>query len=262
MSSDSSLKFSANLGFLWTELSLIDAIHAAHRAGFDAVECHWPYDTPAPDVAQALSDTGLRLLSLNTVRGDTAKGEMGLCALPNRQSDARRSIDQAGDYAAEVNAPFVHVMAGITTSSDARSTFINNLRYACEQAAQANLSILIEPLNTFDTPDYFLTTPSQAVSIIDAVGADNLRLMFDCYHVARMEGDILSAFKTALPYIGHVQFADPPNRTAPTADGFDFKRLFETMVALGWRQTFGAEYKPNGPTDLSLGWMRRFRQGL
>ena len=259
MSSDSALKFSANLGFLWTELSLVDAIHAAHRAGFDAVECHWPYNTPSPDVAQALTDTGLRLLSLNTVRGNTAEGEMGLCALPNRQSDARRSIDQAVDYAAQVDASFVHVMAGISTSADACSTFIDNLRYACEQAAKANLSILIEPLNTYDTPNYFLTTTSQAVSIIDAVGADNLRLMFDCYHVARMEGDILSAFKTALPYIGHVQFADPPNRTAPSTEGINFKPIFDTMVALGWNQPFGAEYKPNGPTDLRLGWMRRFR---
>ena len=259
MSSDSALKFSANLGFLWTELSLVDAIHAAHRAGFDAVECHWPYDTPAPDVAQALSDTGLRLLSLNTVRGNTAKGEMGLCALPNRQSDARRSIDQAIDYAAQVDASFVHVMAGITTSSDARSTFIDNLRYTCEQAAKANLSILIEPLNTYDTPNYFLTNTSQAVSIIDAVGAANLRLMFDCYHVARMEGDILSVFKRVQPYIGHIQFADPPNRTAPSTEGLDFKPVFDTMVALGWNQPFGAEYKPNGPTDLRLGWMRRFR---
>ncbi len=259
MSSDSALKFSANLGFLWTELSLVDAIHAAHRAGFDAVECHWPYDTPAPDVAQALTETGLRLLSLNTTRGDTANGEMGLCTLPNRQSDVRRSIDQAVDYAAQVNAPFVHVMAGITTSSDARSTFIANLRYACEQAVKANLSILIEPLNTYDTPNYFLTTTTQAVSIIDAVGADNLRLMFDCYHVARMEGDILSAFKNVQPYIGHVQFADPPNRTAPSTEGLDFKPIFDTMVALGWHQPFGAEYKPNGPTEHSLEWMRRFR---
>ena len=259
MSSDNALKFSANLGFLWTELSLVDAIHAAHRAGFDAVECHWPYDTPAPDVAQALSDTGLRLLSLNTLRGNTAKGEMGLCTLPNRKSDARCSIDQAVDYAAQVNASFVHVMAGITTSADAHSTFIDNLRYACDQAAKANLSILIEPLNTYDTPNYFLTTTSQAVSIIDAVGAANLRLMFDCYHMARMEGDILSAFTKVKPYIGHVQFADPPNRTAPSTEGLDFKPIFDTMAALGWNQPFGAEYKPNGPTEHSLEWMRRFR---
>ena len=259
MSTNNQLKFSANLGFLWTDLPLVDAIHAAHRAGFDAVECHWPYDTNAHDVAQALAETKLRLLSLNTNRGDTSKGEMGLCALPHREKEARHSIDTAINYATQVNASYVHVMAGVTTLSDARSTFIDNLRYACDRASQTGLSTLIEPLNTMDTPNYFLTTTSQAMSIIDAVGAHNLRLMFDCYHVARMEGDILSAFKKAQTYIGHIQFADPPNRTEPTANGLDFKQIFETMATNGWIQPFGAEYKPNGPTDQSLGWMRLLR---
>ena len=46
-------KFSANLGFLWTELELPKAIVAAHDAGFEAVECHFPYDVPAADVRRA-----------------------------------------------------------------------------------------------------------------------------------------------------------------------------------------------------------------
>ena len=47
-------RFSANLGFLWTDRSLVDAIHAAHDAGFDAVECHWPYDYDPAEVKAAL----------------------------------------------------------------------------------------------------------------------------------------------------------------------------------------------------------------
>ena len=70
------MKFSANLGFLWTDRALPDAVRAAQAAGFDAVEFHWPYDTPLKDLQTALAGTGLPVLGLNTTRG--AAGENGL----------------------------------------------------------------------------------------------------------------------------------------------------------------------------------------
>ena len=78
------IRFSANLGFLWRELSLPDAITAARRHGFDAVECHWPFDTIATEVAQALAETNLTMIGLNTRRGDIH--ENGLAALPGLES--------------------------------------------------------------------------------------------------------------------------------------------------------------------------------
>ena len=57
------MRFSANLGFLWTDRSLPEAIYAAKEAGFDAVECHWPYESDANAVKQALITTGLPCLA-------------------------------------------------------------------------------------------------------------------------------------------------------------------------------------------------------
>jgi len=117
-------KLSANLGFLWTDLPLTDAIKAAATAGFDAVECHFPYQTPAPDVKAALTKTGLAMLGLNTIKGDESKGDNGLCAIPSRVSEARAAIDQAIDYAREINTPNIHVMAGIAEGQAATDTYI------------------------------------------------------------------------------------------------------------------------------------------
>ena len=89
------VKFSANLGFLWADLPLPEAIRAAKRAGFDAVECHWPYDVDPAEVRAALQETGLPMLGLNTVLGDPAAGEFGLTALVDRAEDALAAIDQA-----------------------------------------------------------------------------------------------------------------------------------------------------------------------
>ncbi|MEM1399320.1 MAG: TIM barrel protein, partial [Pseudomonadota bacterium] len=137
------IRLSANLGFLWSELSLPEAIHAAKAAGFDAVECHWPFDTPVGDVGAALKETGLPMLGLNTRRGDTAKGENGLAALPGREADARAAIDEAIAYAAAIDAGAVHVMAGFAAGSDADRTFRDNLAYAAETASAHGIDILV-----------------------------------------------------------------------------------------------------------------------
>lgn len=247
--------FSANLGFLWTDRALPDAIRAAHAAGFDAVECHWPYDVPADQVRAALSRTGLKMLGLNTRPGDTATGDKGLAALPGREAQAQAAIDEAIDYAVAVAATNIHVMAGVAEGRAAEQVFLRNLAYACRRAAEQGKTILIEPLNADDAPGYFLNNLAQAARIIGEVAAPNLRLMFDCYHVGRTEGDVAAQLARHLPIVGHIQFAGVPDRGPPDRGNVDYPALFNRIDALGWTAPLGAEYDPGGDTDASLGWM-------
>lgn len=248
-------QFSANLGFLWSDLSLPAAIAAAKAAGFNAVECHWPYYTPAEDTARALRESGVRMLGINTMRGKP--GENGLAALPGREAEARAAIDQALAYAERIGAEMVHVMAGFASGPEAQAVYISNLSYAAKRAAALGITTLIEPLNRHDAPGYFLQTTEQAREIITEVGAENLRLMFDCYHIGRTEGDIITRFQDLLPIIGHVQFASVPDRGPPDHGELDFTTIFAAIADAGWATPLGAEYKPKGPTSESLGWMAR-----
>ena len=135
------MRFSANLGFLWADRPLAEAIRAARAAGFDAVECHWPYDTPPAEVSAALRDTGLEMLGLNTLRG--RPGENGLSALPGREAEAREAIDRALDYAAAIGCGAVHVMAGLAQGPEAEAAFRANLDHACARAAAQGATVLI-----------------------------------------------------------------------------------------------------------------------
>ncbi|KZM47970.1 TIM barrel protein [Labrenzia sp. OB1] len=249
------MEFSANLGFLWNELPLPDAIVAAKDAGFDAVECHWPYDVPADEVRAALKQTGLRMLGLNTRRGNISNGDNGLCAIPGRETEARAAIDEAIAYARAIDTPNIHVMAGFAEGKEALSTFVKNLRYACDTAAADGITILIEPLNPYDAPGYFLSDTQQAGEIIAEVGKANLKLMFDCYHVGRTEGDVLGRLRKCLPLVGHIQFASVPDRGAPDHGEVDYKTVFAEIAALGWSHPLGAEYKPVEKTEATLGWL-------
>ena len=251
------MKFSANLGFLWNDRPLPDAIHAAKAAGFDAVECHWPYEIPASEVLTALSETGLKMLGLNTCRGNVIAGENGLSAVVGREVEARANIDEAIAYAAAIKAKNIHVMAGLSAGNQAHTTFIKNLAYACENAGRYEIEILIEPLNKYDAPGYFLKFTDQAIEVIDEVGVKNLKLMFDCYHVQLMEGNLTHRLKKVLPHIGHIQFASVPDRGTPDHGEINYDYVFKVISELGYDHPIGAEYKPKCLTDQSLEWMQR-----
>lgn len=251
------MKFSANLGFLWSDRPLPDAIRAAKAAGFDAAECHWPYDIPAEETRNALSETGLRMLGLNTRRGNVAIGENGLSALPGREADARTAIDEAIEYASAINAAAVHVMAGNSSGPRARQTFIANLAYACDLAATSGIVILIEPLNHYNAPGYFLNSVGQAADIIREVGKPNLRIMFDFYHIQIMEGDVTRRLEAFLPLIGHVQVASVPDRGAPDHGELNYAYVFERLEQLGWKAPIGAEYLTAAGSPPDLAWLGR-----
>lgn len=253
------IRFSANLGFLWTELSLPDAIRAAASAGFSAVECHWPYATPAADVNAALQETGLTMLGLNTQRGNVANGDNGVAAITGRESEARLFIEEAIAYAAKINCPNVHVMAGFTDrKAQAQRTFCDNLTYACELAKPQDITILIEPLNHYDAPSYHLSTLDGAMETLNSVNNDQLKIMFDCYHLQIMHGDLLRRLEQHLPHIGHIQIASVPDRSEPHNGEVHYRNLLTAVDAMGWCGYIGAEYKPRGTTEEGLDWLKAY----
>lgn len=257
-------QFSANLGFLWFELSLPERIVAARQAGFSAVECHWPYDHDAAIIKQTLLDNQLPMLCINTAPGDLQSAEFGLCALPGREADARAAIDQAVAYATAIGANNVHVMAGLSGDHpQAISTFIDNLRYASDQAGQFGIGILIEPINRLEQPEYALHSIEQALQVCARLEAligknHNIKIMFDCYHIGRAGFDVPQQLKRALPNIGHIQIASLPDRAEPDHGELDYPALYAVIDQLGYNGFIGAEYIPAGATAAGLGWFNRY----
>ncbi len=251
---------SANLGFLWTDRSLPDAIRAAREAGFDAVECHWPYEEDQASVRAALRETGLPMLGLNTRKG--RPGEFGLSAVPGREEEARAAIREAFAYGSGIGARAVHVMAGVASGMAAERCFVENLRYACDLAAEAGMYVLIEPLNRRDVPGYFLLELDLAVSILRALDRPQAHILFDCYHQQIEGGDLIRRFEACRDLVGHVQFAAVPSRAEPNEGEICFERLLPALRDAGYAGFFGAEYRPRRQTTAGLGWMEPIRTAL
>jgi hydroxypyruvate isomerase len=254
------IRFSANLGFLWTDKPLTDAVMAAAAAGFDAVECHWPFDVPPAEMTATLARAGLPMLGLNTRRGNVDAGDFGLAAVPGRAAEARALIDEAVEYAANVRARAVHVMAGRTARDDAAETcFLDNLAYAAALAAPHDITILIEPINRRDVADYHLSFVEDGVATIDALACPNVKIMFDCYHTQIMQGDIMSRLNRYRDYIGHVQIAAVPDRGEPDAGELNYRDILLALDAAGYDGYVGAEYRPRINTEAGLGWLAAAR---
>ena len=149
-------------------------------------------------------------------------------------------------------------MAGNTSGPRARAAFVANLTYACAQAAPDGITILIEPLNPHNAPGYFLNSTGLACDIIREVGQPNLRLMFDCYHVQIIEGDVTRRLETLLPLIGHIQIASVPDRGTPDHGELDYAFILSRIADLGWTSPIGAEYLPGPNPDFS--WLAAHRQ--
>ena len=247
-----SLKFAANLSWLYTELAFEDRFAAAARDGFKAIEMMFPYEHKAAQVAQLLRAHDLQCLLINAPPGDWAKGERGLAALPGREADFRASMTEAVAYAKAIDCARIHVMSGLADESNSENSelWVANLR----EAANFHFALTVEPLNTRDVPGYFLRTNAQALALIERVGASNLGLQLDLYHAGHTEADVPAALRSAYATgrVTHVQLAGLPDRHEP--DQFDQLALLNELGYDGW---IGCEYKPRAGTTEGLGWLKR-----
>ena len=253
-------RFSANLHFLFNERDFLDRFAAAAAAGFRAVEFPDPYAHPLPELAARLRANDLACVLLNFPMGDRAKGEMGIACLPDRVIEFRAGVARAIEAARALGCPRLNCMAGRrppgVDPGALRATLVQNLTVAAQSCADAGLELCLEPLNSVDCPDIFIDGTTLATEVMGAVGARNLRLQFDCYHLQIMEGGLEAALQRLLPMIGHVQIGDVPGRHEPGTGEIDYPRLFALLDRLGYGGWVGAEYRPSGRTEDSFGWMR------
>lgn len=251
-------KFSANLSMLFTDLPFLDRFGAASNAGFDAVEFLFPYAWTAQEIKQQLGMYGLQLVLHNLPAGDWDAGERGIACHPDRVEEFRNGVGRAIDYANALGVGQLNCLAGKAPAGISedriRQTFVENLSYAAAKLKKAGLNLLIEPINSFDIPGFYLTRTTQAAAILVEVGADNAFIQYDIYHAQRMEGELAETMQKYLPRIGHIQLADNPGRNEPGTGEINYPFLFTHLDKIGYQGWIGCEYKPATTTVAGLGW--------
>lgn len=267
-------RFAANLSMLYPELAFLDRFEAAARDGFQAVEYLFPYEHDAKELAARLRTHGLQQVLFNGPPGDWNGGERGIACLPGREQEFREGIAQALRYAAALECPRLHVMAGLVPAgrerAELRPTYVANLRQAAREAAKQGVNLLLEPINTRDIPGFFLNRQDHAHELVAEIGEPNVQVQMDLYHCQVVEGDVAMKIRQYLPTgrVGHFQIAGVPQRHEPDLGELNYPYLFsvidEVSAACGWQGWVGCEYRPArgavaGGTSEGLGWLRALR---
>ena len=264
-------RFDVNCSILFTELPLLQRPAAARAAGFGAVEFWWPFAEPVPPdravdaFVGALDDAGVRLVLLNFAGGDLAAGDRGLLSLPAGSAAFRDNIDVCAGIAARTGCGVLNALygnrAGGLPGRQQDELAVQNLSLAAAAAARAGATVVVEALNSYDTPRAAIVSSRRALALIGAVraaGAANIAFLADLYHLSRMGEDLAGTLARYASDIAHVQVADVPGRGAPGTGQLDYEALFRQLAAQGYEGWIGCEYQASDPaaSATSFSWLR------
>ena len=265
-------RFDVNLSILFTELPMLERPGAARAAGFDAVECWWPFDVavpPDPEVdafVAAVQDAGVALVGLNFFAGDMPGGDRGLVSWPARAAEFRDNVEVTVEIGRRLGCRAFNALYGNRVEGATEAVLVDlasgQLALAAAAAGRVGGVVLVEAVS--GAPRYPLRTAADAVGVIDRVeretGAANLRFLCDLYHLAVNGDDLDKAIERYSDRIGHVQIADVPGRNEPGTGSLDLDRLLGELAAAGYDGWVGLEYKPSGASADSFGWLPRERR--
>lgn len=252
-------KLAANLTMLFNEVDFLDRFGEAARAGFKGVEFLFPYAFEAAQIAERLDANHLELVLHNLPAGNWEAGERGIACNPARKAEFQDGVGKAIEYAKALGVKQLNCLVGIkpqsVTDGQAYGAVVDNLKFAAAALKAEGIRLLVEPINTFDIPGFYLSGTEQALGIIRETGSDNIRVQYDIYHMQRMEGELAATIKANLAMIGHIQLADNPGRFEPGTGEINYRYLFAMLDEIGYTGWIGCEYKPKAGTAAGLKWI-------
>ncbi|XP_066250915.1 putative hydroxypyruvate isomerase [Euwallacea similis] len=256
-------KFCANLSFLFKEKPFLERYGAAKKAGFHCVESGFPFGFTKEQVVDAKNSAGIEQLLINSLTGDVTKGELGFAAIPGKEMEFLNSIKTTINYAKALGARKIHIMSGKITEGEVTEahdkSYISNLRNASCLLQQANILGVIEPINKYSIPRYYMNSYEKAIEVIKTINSPNIRLQLDIFHLQLIKGDISHTIDEVKPFVGHVQVAQAPNRGEPDSAGeINYKYVFEAIQNSGYSDWIGLEYNPINDTVNGLKWINDF----
>jgi hydroxypyruvate isomerase len=265
------LRYLANCSLLFTELPLLDRPAAAKRAGFDAIEFAWPFDSAQPSDAdvealiRALGDADVSLIGLSFFAGDVSAGDIGVLSMPARSDEFRESVVLAVSIGERLAVSYFNALYGNRVEGLDHSTqdelALNNLAFAAERAARIHASVLVEPVSNCER--YSLRTTADAAAVVDqlrASGSSNVALLLNAYHRASNRLDPTEEIAAYADRIGHMRIGDTPGGGEPGSGDLAFDDLLSALSTHGYEGWVSLAYEPTTTTLESLDWLPRERR--
>lgn len=259
-----SISFAPNISWLFPELPFGERARAAWQAGFGAVEFGFPSQADLDALDAARQELGLQVVLFNLDVPVWDRANRGDLVDPRRQAVFHRKLDEALEIARRLEAQKIMLPAGVELESLSRQRqddcLIQNLLYAGPLAEQAGVLLTVEALNPVDNPGYYLTSSRQGLELIRQVDHPRVKFQLDTYHIQLMEGNLTNTIRQNIAWIGHIQFADVPDRHEPGTGEINFTYLTQAIEGAGYIGSIGLEYRPLASGAAALAWVPASRR--
>lgn len=254
------MNLGVNLSMIFTEVPLIERFALAKQAGFDTIEIQFPYELSIAQIQHQLVQHQLKLCLINVPADTLLSGGDGLACVPHRKEDFAYALTQAIDYAQALNIPKINVLSGRVaqayTSQQAMQCFIENLAFSVSQCHDKNIQVVFEMINQIDMPNFLIHDFNQVNEVLSLV--PHALLQFDCYHVAKIQQPIIQNLQQYWANIGHIQFADYPQRQQPDTGELNFTEIFNYLKNHHYQGDICAEYRPSANSLDSFDWKTKY----
>jgi hydroxypyruvate isomerase len=240
------------------KLPFEERIRKAAALGFKNVEM-WFVDASFKGKGKGLAKVARQnnVKITNTVIGapDGSIGG-GLTNPANRRQWLERTrLTLEFNRAAQIPATIVctgNVVDGMKDEQMMQSV-MDGLKATVELAENAGITLLLEPLNTtYDHPGYWLTSSDKGAEICRKLGSTRMKMLYDCYHMQIMEGDLVKHIERNIDVIGHFHSAGVPGRNELYKGETNYPFVMSQIEKLAYKGIFGLEYMPSIDDEDSL----------
>jgi hydroxypyruvate isomerase len=253
------LRFDVNISFLLKEVPFLERFESAANLGFSAVEFQWPGDDNLAAIAMRVREMGLKVVLMNFDAGNMAGGERGFLNDIDKKEWLHAHVPGAIEFAVQIGCPRLNALVGNVISGQSREMQMDlvreNLAWVADYAATADIGVVVEALNSFESPRYLLTNTSDTLKLLAEVDRPNLKYQYDMYHMQRMEGNVIATLREHIGQIGHIQIADSPDRHQPGTGEINFPHVLTGLDTPGYEGYIGLEYNPTGSSEQSFAWL-------
>jgi len=249
------MKLSLCLEMLFTERSFSERLTVASQLGYRAVE-FWDWrDKDLTAIIDAAAHLGLTIAAISGNRQHAlidSEARAGLI----------EEMEQVFEAARRLRCHHVMMLSDVlrddgsaaptqpSSAAEKTENMVENLRALASLAAAAEITLLLEPLNTgLDHRGCFLNSSALGCEIIQRVASQQVKLLYDIYHMSMMGEDVLAEIERNLPWIGYFHVADRPGRHQPGTGVIDYRAVNQLLKRMGYEGFIGLEFSPLGPDE-------------
>ena len=234
------MKYSACIEPLFEKVSFYDRIRLVKECGVDAIEFWDPSVYDIKKIGTEAANVGLPIAACCLNKAWEIRMNF---PWPDVRANIEKSIAFGKDMGCTT---FIGLCGEQECKVDSQKTLlVENLKRAAELLEKEGAIIVLEALNSlYDHKGYYLDSSYVGFEIVKAINSPFIKLLFDCYHMQLMEGNLINNITTNIGYIGHFHSAGVPGRHELQNGEINYPCIIKAAEDTGYNRYFGFEYWP------------------